>query len=69
VKIVDAKPLPLHDYDVARRTAVSWLGDRYLLAEPVRRIAEEPKAWFTETRHWHSSTRRGIDTRPSVRAR
>lgn len=69
MKIVDAKPLPLHDYDVARRTAVSWLGDRYLLAEPVRRINEEPKAWFTETRHWHSSTPRGVDARPALPSR
>jgi hypothetical protein len=69
VKIVEAKPLPLHDYDVARKTAVSWLGDRYLLAEPVRRISEEPKAYFTEARHWHASTRRGIEARAPLRMR
>ena len=29
--------IPLHDYRPALQGAVSWLGDRYLLAEPVRR--------------------------------
>ncbi|MEJ0085055.1 MAG: hypothetical protein WDO72_05210 [Pseudomonadota bacterium] len=32
-----AHSIPLHDYRPALRGAVSWLGDRYLLAEPVRR--------------------------------
>ena len=30
--------LPVHDYRPALECAVSWLGDRYLLAEPVRRV-------------------------------
>jgi hypothetical protein len=41
-----------HDYDVALRRAVSWLGDRYLLAEPVSRRAKESKSYFVETRRW-----------------
>jgi len=42
---------PKHDYSQARRAALSWLGDRYLLAEPVtRRVA--PK-------HWHDVRRIG----------
>jgi hypothetical protein len=27
--------LPVHDYGLALQSAVSWLGDRYLLAAPV----------------------------------
>ncbi len=27
--------LPLHDYGLALQSAVSWLGERYLLAAPV----------------------------------
>jgi hypothetical protein len=27
--------LPLHDYGLALQSALSWLGDRYLLAAPV----------------------------------
>ena len=37
--------LPVHDYDLAVQRAVSWLGDRYLLAAPVtRRSAGLPAA-------------------------
>lgn len=50
-------PIPVHDYQPALQTAVSWLGDRYLLAEPVRRRSEPLKSWFTETRRWHPVTR------------
>jgi hypothetical protein len=48
-------PLPLHDYDPAVRNAVSWLGDRYLLAEPItRREERRPSApYFTAARRWH----------------
>jgi len=48
--------LPVHDYRPALECAVSWLGDRYLLAEPVRRVPER-KPFFAETRHWFPSTR------------
>jgi hypothetical protein len=27
--------LPVHDYGTALQSAVSWLGDRYLLASPI----------------------------------
>jgi hypothetical protein len=33
--------LPLHDYRPALQGALSWLGDRHLLAEPVPRLHEE----------------------------
>jgi hypothetical protein len=45
--------LPLHDYRPALQGAVSWLGDRYLLAEPVPRLSEERKPYFAEQRRWH----------------
>ena len=49
--------LPVHDYRPALQCAVSWLGDRYLLAEPVRRTTTERKPFFAETRHWFPTTR------------
>jgi hypothetical protein len=48
--------LPLHDYRPALQCAVSWLGDRYLLAQPVRRPPER-NPFFAETRRWFPSTR------------
>ena len=46
------KLLPIHDYRPALRCAVSWLGDRYLLAAPVTRRCDEPKPFFAESRRW-----------------
>jgi hypothetical protein len=43
---------PQQDYGLALQSAVSWLGDRYLLAEPVPRIKAAPKPFFVETRDW-----------------
>jgi hypothetical protein len=48
--------MPLHDYSPALQGAVSWLGDRYLLAEPVRRRNEERKHHF----HSHAHPGRGL---------
>jgi hypothetical protein len=47
------RPIPPHDYGPAVHSAVSWLGDRYLLAAPVTRRSEERKPYFNQTRHWH----------------
>lgn len=45
---------PQHDYRAALQNAVSWLGERYVLAEPVRRRDEGRQAWFsTPPRAWH----------------
>jgi hypothetical protein len=44
--------LPIHDYRPALQCAMSWLGDRYLLAEPARRVPEQRKPFFAETRRW-----------------
>jgi hypothetical protein len=48
--------LPRHDYGLALQTAVAWLGDRYLLAEPVSRTREH-KPFFVEPRRWHEVRR------------
>jgi len=49
------KHLPQHDYALALRNAVSWLGDRYLLAQPVARSVATPQPYFVETRSWHDA--------------
>jgi hypothetical protein len=46
-----------HDYGLALQSAVSWLGERYLLAEPVSRRVEERKPFFAESRSWHEPRR------------
>jgi hypothetical protein len=45
--------IPLHDYRPALQGALSWLGDRYLLAEPTPRLSQEHAAYFTQPRRWH----------------
>lgn len=35
-----SQPLPTHDYRAAVQNALSWLGNRYLLAEPLNRRRE-----------------------------
>ena len=55
-----ARSIPVHDYAHALQTAVSWLGDRYLLAEPVPRRREEPAPYFSEPRRWHESSRSAV---------
>jgi len=52
--------IPQHDYGLALQTAVSWLGERYLLAEPVPRRIEERKPFFVEAKSWH-------EPRPAIR--
>jgi hypothetical protein len=44
--------IPQHDYDQALKSAVSWLGDRYLLADPLPRRRDERKDYFSESRRW-----------------
>ena len=47
--------IPVHDYRQALQTAVSWLGDRYLLAEPVARRKDEHRSFYVEPRRWHEA--------------
>ena len=51
------RAIPLHDYGPALQTAVSWLGDRYLLAEPVARRREDYKPYFNSPRNWLEASR------------
>jgi hypothetical protein len=44
--------IPQHDYGLALKSAVSWLGDRYLLADPLPRRSDSRKHYFAETRRW-----------------
>jgi hypothetical protein len=53
MKRKDLTAIPLHDYRPALQGAVSWLGNRYLLAEPAPRLSEERKPYFAEQRRWH----------------
>jgi hypothetical protein len=45
--------LPVEDYSVPLRNAVSWLGKRYLLAEPVKAhpVDHRPPRYFGERTH------------------
>jgi hypothetical protein len=51
---LETYPLPLHDYDPALKSAMTWLGDRYLLATP------QPRRPLDPARH-------GIPARRSLR--
>lgn len=44
--------IPQHDYGQALKSAVSWLGDRYLLADPLPKRRDESKEYFGASRHW-----------------
>jgi hypothetical protein len=44
--------IPQHDYRQALKSAVSWLGDRYLLADPLPRRRDERREYFTESPRW-----------------
>jgi len=45
--------VPTHNYDQARQKAVSWLGDRYLLAEPTRKRDDGSKTWLKPHSDWY----------------
>ena len=47
------KSSPQYDYGLALQNAVSWLGDRYLLAQPVTRRVETPPQFYVQPRRWH----------------
>jgi hypothetical protein len=57
--------IPLHDYSPALQGAMSWLGDRYLLAEPVARLNEDRKPYFAEQRRWHPAVVAGAIAKAS----
>jgi len=45
--------VPTHNYDQARQKAVSWLGDRYLLAEPTRKRDDGSKSFLKSPSEWY----------------
>jgi hypothetical protein len=47
--------IPQHDYRTALEGALSWLGDRYLLAEPLNRRTDERKLSAGETHRAQSA--------------
>jgi hypothetical protein len=47
--------IPQHDYRQALKSAVSWLGDRYLLADPQPKRRDDRKDYFVVTRSWHDA--------------
>ncbi len=51
------RSIPLHDYGPALQGALSWLGDRYLLAEPVPRRNDDRKPFFNSPRSWFEASR------------
>ena len=51
------RSIPQHDYGPALQSAVSWLGDRYLLAEPMPRRSEGYKPYFSSPRSWREVLR------------
>ena len=42
--------IPPHDYRPALQGALSWLGNRYLLAEPLNRRSDDRKNYVNEPR-------------------
>jgi hypothetical protein len=55
MKLSESPPsaIPVHDYGLALKSAVSWLGDRYLLAAPQAKRSDERREYFTAARSWH----------------
>ena len=45
------------DYRTALQRALSWLGDRHLLAQPVNRVSAQRRPNFAETRRWMPGAR------------
>jgi hypothetical protein len=43
--------IPQHDYRAAIQGALSWLGDRYLLAEPLNPRSEDRKVEVSKPQH------------------
>lgn len=45
-----SQTIPPHDYRPALQGALSWLGNRYLLAEPLNRRSDDRKSHASEPR-------------------
>jgi hypothetical protein len=55
MKLMTQEPsrLPVNDYSAALRHAVSWLGERYLLAVPVKRSEQPTLRYLPQGPRWH----------------
>jgi hypothetical protein len=55
MKLMTQEPsrLPVRDYSAALRNAVSWLGERYLLAVPVARSEQATPRYLPQGPGWH----------------
>jgi hypothetical protein len=51
-----SQTIPQHDYRSALEGALSWLGDRYLLAEPLNRRSDDAKVHVSESQHSQPSS-------------
>jgi len=49
----ESSRLPVDDYSAALRNAVSWLGERYLLAVPVARTEQATPRYLPQGRGWY----------------
>lgn len=49
------RAIPQHDYQPALQGALSWLGKRYLLAEPLNRRSDDRKVEVNEPQRSQSS--------------
>jgi hypothetical protein len=55
MKLMTQEParLPVEDYSAALRNALSWLGERYVLAVPVTRGEQATPRHPRQGRGWH----------------
>ena len=60
MKLTTQEPprLPVEDYGAALRNAVSWLGERHLLATPVTRSERAAPRYFPQGRGWYGNVKR-----------
>ena len=54
------RPETAYDYEQARLDAVSWLGERYLLATPQPKREEPRPQYFVQPRDWFHAVRRPV---------
>lgn len=64
MKTTDKKvPVPKHDYGLELQKAVSWLGDRYLLAQPQLRRTDARPVYVLEPQRKRRLARLPAQTR------
>jgi hypothetical protein len=60
MKLMTQEPprLPVEDYSTTLRNAVSWLGERYVLAVHVTRSEHTVSRYFPQGRGWYRHVKR-----------